>query len=45
MTIRIEEVLFVIGLVALIYQWRLNVLSKRKKDKEKEEKEEKEEQT
>lgn len=37
MTIRIEEALFVIGVVALIYQWRLNVASKRKRDKEKEE--------
>jgi len=32
MTIRIEEVLFVFGLVALFYQWRWNVLSKRKRD-------------
>lgn len=31
MIIRIEEVLFVCGLVALIYQWRLNVASKRRK--------------
>ncbi len=37
MTICITDVLFVIGVVALVYQWRLNVASKRKRDKEKEE--------
>lgn len=31
MTIRIEEVLFICGLAALYYQWRLNVASKRRK--------------
>lgn len=31
MTIRIEEVLFVVGLVALFFQWRYNEMKKKEK--------------
>ncbi len=32
MIIHIDQVLFIFGVVALFYQWRWNVISKRKRD-------------